>query len=77
MNEENQGENQSEDEENDKIPLATQREFHNMSKKMRDLEQTIVDEMNDYRRSINILHDENRKIIAQLLVVAQRQEIQV
>ena len=77
MNEENQGENQSEDEENDEIPLATQREFHNMSKKMRDLEQTIVDEMNDYRRSINILHDENRKIIAQLLVVAQRQEIQV
>ena len=40
-----------------------------MSKKMRDLGQEIVDEMDDYKRSVNILHDENRKIIAQLAVV--------
>ena len=64
-------------EESDEIPSATKREFHNMSKKMRDLGQIIVDEMNDYRRSINLLHDENRKIVGQLVVVPQRQEIQV
>ena len=48
-----------------------------MPKKMRDLGQEIVDEMNDYKRSINILHDKNRKIVAQLTIVAQIQEIQV
>ena len=36
-----------------------------------------MDEMDDYKTSINILNDENRKIVAQLAVVAQRQEIQV
>ena len=44
---------------------------------MRDLGQIIVDEMNDYRRSINLLHDLNRKIVAQLAIEPQRQEIQV
>ena len=44
---------------------------------MRDLGKAIVDEMDDYKRTINILHDENRKIVAQLAVVAQREEIQV
>ena len=42
---------------------------------MRDLGKAIVDEMDDYKRTINILHDENRKIVAQLAVVAQREEI--
>ena len=44
---------------------------------MRDLGQIIVDEMNDYMRSINLLHDEKRKIVAQLAAEPQRQEIQV
>ena len=44
---------------------------------MRDLGQEIVEEMDDYKRSVNILHDENKKTVAQLEVVAQRQEIQV
>ena len=35
-----------------------------MSKKMRDLGKAIVDEMDDYKGSVNILHDENRKIVA-------------
>ena len=72
MNEENQGEDQSEGEESDEIPPATQREFQNMSKKIRDLRQEIVDEMDDYKRSVNILQDESRKIMAQLATVAQR-----
>ena len=76
-NDENQDEDQSEDEDSDEIPLATQREFDNISKKIRDPRQAIVDEMDDYKRSVNILHDENIKIIAQLAIVAQRQEIQV
>ena len=33
-------------------------------------------EFNDYRSSLNILHDENRKIQAQLAAIAQRQEMQ-
>ena len=71
-NEENQDKDQSEDEESDEIPHATQREFQNMSNNMRDLGHIIADEMNDYRRSINLLHDENGKIVAQLAAVAQR-----
>ena len=61
MNEENQGEDRSKDEESDELPPTTEREFQKMSKKMRNLGKIIVDEMNDYKMSINLLHDENKK----------------
>ena len=36
-----------------------------------------IDEFNDYRRGMRMLHNENKKIMAQLAALAERQEMQM